>query len=125
LIKGAHQGTGLGTKFLRHIERTRILVHLIDVSSIDLDDPLHAYHTINEELAIYDQELVQKPQLVVLNKLDLPGVLKAAETFQSALRDKKITLISALTGQGIDELKSRIVQLLDSDDEYEQNIHFE
>ncbi len=125
LIRGAHQGTGLGTKFLRHIERTRILVHLIDVSSIDLDDPLHAYHTINEELAIYDQELVQKPQLVVLNKLDLPGVLKAAETFQSALRDKKITLISALTGQGIDELKSRIVQLLDSDDEYEQNIHFE
>jgi len=125
LIEGAHQGTGLGTKFLRHIERTRILIHLIDISSIDPDDPLHAYHIINKELAIYDQKLVQKPQLVVLNKIDLPGTLKAAEIFQSALTDRKVIRISALTGKGIEELKSRIVQLLDSNDEYEENIHFE
>ena len=117
LIKGAHQGTGLGIKFLRHIERTRILVHLIDVSSIDPDDPLHEYHTINQELVMYDEKLVQKPQIVVLNKLDLPGVRKAAEIFQSALKDKKVFLISALTGQGLEQLKSQIVQLLDSNDE--------
>jgi len=117
LIKGAHQGTGLGIKFLRHIERTRILVHLIDVSSIDPDDPLKEYHTINQELVMYDEKLVQKPQIVVLNKLDLPGVRKAAEIFQSAVKDKKVAFISALTGQGLEQLKSQIVQLLDSNDE--------
>jgi GTP-binding protein len=117
LIKGAHQGTGLGIKFLRHIERTRILIHLIDVSSIDPDDPLHQYHTINQELAMYDEKLVKKPQVVVLNKLDLPGVRKAAEIFQSALKDKKVLLISALSGQGLEQLKSQIVQLLDGNDE--------
>ena len=117
LIKGAHQGTGLGIKFLRHIERTRILVHLIDVSSIDTDDPLREYHTINQELAMYDEKLVQKPQIVVLNKLDLPGVRKMAEIFQSVVKDKKVALISALTGQGLEQLKSQIVHLLDSNDE--------
>ncbi len=117
LIKGAHQGTGLGIKFLRHIERTRILIHLIDVSSIDPDDPLNQYRTINQELVMYDEKLVQKPQIVVLNKLDLPDVRKAAEIFQSALKDKKVLLISALAGQGLEQLKSQIVHLLDSNDE--------
>jgi GTP-binding protein len=117
LIKGAHQGTGLGIKFLRHIERTRILVHLIDVSSIDPDDPLQEYQTINQELVMYDEKLMQKSQIVVLNKLDLPGVRKAAEIFQSAVKDKKVAFISALTGQGLEQLKSQIVQLLDSNDE--------
>ncbi len=117
LIKGAHQGTGLGIKFLRHIERTRILIHLIDVSSIDPDDPLSQYRTINQELVMYDEKLVQKPQIVVLNKLDLPGVRKAAEIFQSAVKDKKVLLISALAGQGLEQLKSQIVHLLDRNDE--------
>jgi len=117
LIKGAHQGTGLGIKFLRHIERTRILIHLIDVSSIDPDDPLHQYHTINQELAMYDEKLAKKPQIVVLNKLDLSGVQKVADIFQFAVKDKNIVFISALTGQGLEELKSQIVQLLDSTDE--------
>ena len=117
LIKGAHHGTGLGIKFLRHIERTRILVHLIDASSIDPDNPLDQYHSINQELAMYDEKLVKKPQIVVLNKLDLSGVQKAADIFQSAVIDKKVVFISALTGQGLEELKSQIVQLLDSTDE--------
>jgi GTP-binding protein len=117
LIKGAHKGTGLGIKFLRHIERTRILIHLIDISSIDPDDPLQQYDTINQELAMYNEKLVQKPQIIVLNKLDLPGVRKAAEIFQSAVKHKKIALISALTGQGLEQLKSQIVHLLDSNDE--------
>ncbi len=117
LIEGAHQGTGLGTKFLRHIERTRILVHLIDASSIDPDDPLKGYHIINQELVMYDEKLVQKPQIVVLNKLDLPGTLKTAEIFESAVKDKSVVSISALTGQGLERLKSQIVHLLDSNDE--------
>ncbi len=117
LIKGAHQGTGLGIKFLRHIERTRILVHLIDASSIDPDDPLDRYHTINQELAMYDEKLAKKPQIVVLNKLDLSGVRKSADIFQSAVKDKEVVFISALTGQGLKQLKSQIVQLLDSTDE--------
>jgi len=117
LIKGAHQGTGLGIKFLRHIERTRILVHLIDASSIDQDDPLDQYHTINQELAMYDEKLAKKPQIVVLNKLDLSGVRKSADIFQSAVKDKEVVFISALTGQGLEQLKSQIVQLLDSKDE--------
>lgn len=117
LIKGAHQGTGIGIKFLRHIERTRILVHLIDVSAIDPDDPLQGYHTINQELVMYDEKLVQKPQIIVLNKLDLPGAQKAAEIFQSMVKDKKVALISAITGQGLEQLKSLIVHLLDNNDE--------
>jgi GTPase len=117
LIKGAHQGTGLGTKFLRHIERTRILVHLIDASAIDPDDPLSGYDTINHELAMYNEKLAQKPQIVVLNKLDISGARHWAEIFQSALKTKKIILISALTGQGLAELTARIVRRLDRDDE--------
>jgi GTPase len=117
LIKGAHQGTGLGTKFLRHIERTRILVHLIDVSAIDPDNPLSGYETINQELAMHDEKLAQKPQIVVLNKLDLPGARHRAEIFQSALKEKKTILISALTRQGLSELTSQIVQWLDRNDE--------
>jgi GTP-binding protein len=113
LVKGAHKGTGLGTRFLRHIERTRILVHLVDVSAIDSDDPLHDYNTINKELAKYNQKLAEKPQIVVLNKIDLPDTRKAAKTFQSAAKGKKVTLISALTGKGVDDLKLQIVQLLD------------
>lgn len=114
LIKGAHKGTGLGIRFLRHIERTRILVHLIDVSAMDTDNPLNAYTTINKELAMYNQELTEKPQIVVLNKMDLPEVREAAKKFQDAIKEEQVILISALTGQGIENLKSKIIQLLDS-----------
>ena len=113
LIKGAHKGTGLGIRFLRHIERTRILVHLVDASTINSDDPLQSYNTINKELSMYNQKLMEKHQIVVLNKLDLPGVQEMAKAFQSKLKGEKVTLISAITGKGIEELKSQIVQLLD------------
>jgi len=114
LIEGAHKGTGLGIRFLRHIERTRILVHLIDVSAMDMDNPLKAYTTVNKELAMYNQELTEKPQIVVLNKMDLPDVREAAKKFQDAIKEKQVVFISALTGQGIENLKSKIIRLLDS-----------
>jgi len=114
LIEGAHKGIGLGIKFLRHIERTRILVHLIDISTIDLDNPLQAYQIINQELALYNSKLAQKPQIIVLNKIDLPDIRKAAEIFQSAVKDQKIELISARTGKGVEELKRQIVHVLNN-----------
>ena len=117
LIKGAHKGTGLGIRFLRHIERTRILVHLIDVSAIDMDNPLDAYNIVNKELDIYNQKLTEKSQIVVLNKIDLPDVREAAKKFQSALKEKQVILISALTGKGIENLNSKIIQLLDRPNE--------
>ncbi len=113
LIKGAHKGTGLGIRFLRHIERTRILVHLVDVSTIETNDPLKSYDTVNKELSMYNQQLIEKPQIVVLNKLDLPWTQEMATLFQSALKGKELISISALTGKGIDDLTSKIIQLLD------------
>ena len=112
LIEGAHKGIGLGIKFLRHIERTRILIHMIDISTIDLDNPLRTYNIITQELALYNSKLAQKPQIIVLNKIDLPDIGKAAEIFQSAVKDRKIGLISALTGKGVEELKRQIVHVL-------------
>ena len=114
LIPGAHKGAGLGIKFLRHIERTRILVHLIDVLSIDSGDPLKAYNAINNELFMYDAELSEKQQIIVLNKLDLPGAEAAATIFKDAVGDSDVNMVSALTGAGIKQLTSRIVQVLDN-----------
>ena len=113
LIEGAHKGAGLGIKFLRHIERTRILVHLIDALSIDLNDPLKGYHAINQELALYSKSLAKKPQIVVLNKLDLPDAGEASQVFESAASDMKILRISAIDQTGIEQLKSQMVKLLD------------
>jgi len=113
LISGAHKGAGLGIRFLKHIERTRILVHLIDISSIDTNHPLNVYNTINMELALYSKNLAKKPQIVVLNKLDIPGAKEAADIFQSAAKEKNIALISAITGKGVHHLILRILEILD------------
>ena len=115
LIEGAHKGQGLGIRFLKHIERTHILVHLIDISDIDPDDPLKAYNTINTELYLYNQNLVQKTQIVVLNKTDMPYSSDTELKFKSALPEQQIISISALTGKGVDSLKSKIINLLEID----------
>lgn len=114
LIEGAHKGTGLGIQFLRHIERTRILLHLIDVSAIDPDRPLHQYHAINDELRLYDKKLAQKPQIVVLNKIDLPQAPSLAQAFcEAAPNHIQVVQISALTYQGVDDLIRQIPRILD------------
>ena len=112
LIEGAHQGAGLGIQFLRHIERTRILVHLIDASTIDVNDPLKAYLTINRELGLYSQELSQRLQIVVLNKMDLPEAQVAAKAFTAAAKDLDVFLISAATTKGTRALKSKLAKSL-------------
>ncbi len=114
LIAGAHAGAGLGTRFLRHTERTRLLVHLVDASAIDPDRPLEAYATVNSELAAYSPELAKKPQLIALSKLDLTGAAERARAFKAALRKRvKIHLISAVTGKGVAELVADVGRRLD------------
>ncbi|MGE5259069.1 MAG: GTPase, partial [Hyphomicrobiales bacterium] len=114
LIAGAHAGTGLGIRFLRHIERTRMLVHLVDAAAIDPEKPLEEYDTVNAEIALYSPSLARKPQLVALNKLDIPGTAEHARAFKAALKKHlKIHLVSAATGKGIAQLVSDVSRRLD------------
>jgi len=113
LIEGAHEGAGLGIRFLRHVERTRVLVHLIDAAAIDPDAPLAAYHTVNRELAKYSEDLAKKPQLVVLNKLDIEGAGALADAFCRALPDGDIFRISAATHQGLKQLIDAMAKRLE------------
>ena len=75
LIEGAHTGVGLGTEFLRHVERTRLLLHIVDASGLEGRDPVEDYHKINAELRLYSPELAERPQILVANKVDLPQAL--------------------------------------------------
>ncbi len=113
LIEGAHRGAGLGIRFLRHIERTRVLIHLIDVSTIDPDQPLKGYNALIQELERFETNLAVKPQLLVLNKMDLPGSQEAADLFKTALGRSDLLAISAQTGQGIDQMLTQILAMLD------------
>jgi GTP-binding protein len=110
LIEGASQGVGLGHEFLRHIERTRVLIHLIDGLS---DDPLRDYETIQAELAAFGHNLAEKPQVLAMTKMDLPDAQAAYELFAQS-QIPGIFPISAATGKGVRELLLRAVELLDS-----------
>jgi GTP-binding protein len=111
LIEGASQGAGLGHEFLRHIERTSLLVHVV---AGDSDDPLAIFDAINEELAGFDQGLAEKPQIVALNKIDMPEVAERAGELQAQFveRGYEVFLISAAARQGIEPLKYRLHALL-------------
>ena len=117
LIEGAHQGAGLGHRFLRHIERTRVLVHMIDIAAIDPADPLDAFNTVRRELALFKPELACKPALVVLNKSDLPEAAANERRFRDQAPDLDILTISTRDAEGLDPLKSKIVQLLERADD--------
>jgi GTP-binding protein len=105
LIEGAHQGAGLGDQFLRHIERTRLLVHLVDLSGvISGRDPYQDYLQINQELALFNPRLAVKPQLVAANKIDLAEAQTAWPDFRSHIGDHPVVALSAATGEGISEL---------------------
>ncbi len=113
LIKGAHEGAGLGIRFLKHIERTRVLIHLIDISGIYPENPLEQYETVNRELFLYSGKLAEKPQLVVLNKMDIPDAIESVGRFEAAFAGKKVVKISALTGDGLAQLINTIADILD------------
>ena len=115
LIEGAHTGAGLGDRFLRHIERTKLLLHLVDVSSVSGRDAVSDYETVNHELASYNQELATRPQFVVATKID---ALDEPERFESlkrkALADAKpFFAISSATGAGVRELVNAVAARLE------------
>lgn len=114
LIEGAHKGAGLGIKFLRHIERNRILLHLVDLTAIDPEDPLKTYHAINTELAGFSAALAEKKQIVVLNKTDMPEAEPAAAAFIAALGPEPVYKISAITGSGVKELVSALNNIINN-----------
>jgi len=116
LIEGAHEGVGLGTRFLRHVERTRLLVHLVDASTLDLEDPLKPYRIIRSELTHYGKGLGERPEIVVLNKLDLPEASDRIDAIIEAYRREGIDplTISAKEATGIDRLLDRVNQVLES-----------
>ena len=116
LIEGAHRGAGLGIQFLRHIERTRILVHLVDASAIDSKSPRKSHDAICDELSKYSASLPLKKQLIVLNKMDAPGAMENAKIFKSAVK-KKTLMISAITGKGVKKLIAELATLLDAPDD--------
>ena len=116
LIEGAHTGAGLGHQFLKHIERTRILIHLVEVSSPDGSDPWERFQKISRELALYSAKLAEKPQLVALNKMDLPGIDGIAADFLAKAASAGLTVfpISAQTGAGLEPLLDKVVVELKS-----------
>ena len=107
LIEGAHGGRGLGDQFLRHVERTRILVHLIDMAGMDGRDPLDDLEVLNKELELYSKEVVRKQQILVANKIDLESAKENLERFKSKFK-KNIIEISAKENINLDILKNEI-----------------
>ena len=112
LIEGASSGLGLGTEFLRHIERTRMLVHVTDVSGVEGRDPYEDYLAINRELKSYSPALAKLKQIIVLNKTDFYGSEEKIKEFKKKAGRKKVLCISAINGDGISELKKEIFSTL-------------
>jgi GTPase len=108
LIEGAHEGAGLGHEFLRHIERTRNLIHILDILPTDESDPVENYKKINNELVMYSKVLADKPQIVVLNKMDLDPEGEIASDIEKRLGLEKVYKISAVAGQGLGELNEAL-----------------
>ncbi|MCP1145422.1 GTPase ObgE [Lysinibacillus endophyticus] len=120
LIEGAHQGVGLGMQFLRHIERTRVIVHVIDMSGMEGRDPYEDYVTINEELKQYNLRLTERPQIVVANKMDMPDAEENLIAFKEKVGDTvKVFPVSAISRQGLKPLLFEIADLLEVTPEFE------
>jgi GTP-binding protein len=114
LIEGASEGAGLGIEFLKHIERTRMLVHVVDVSGMEGRDPYDDYLKINEELKNYSKELSKLKQIVVANKSDVYGADENLKILKEKIgRKHKVIPISALTGEGLDKVKAEMVKILE------------
>ncbi len=112
LIGGAHQGVGLGHDFLRHVERTRLLIHIVDAAGVDGRNPLEDYRQINEELRLYNARLAGLTQIVVANKKDLPQFDEGLALLRQELGEENVLPISAVTGEGIKEVLFRTSKLL-------------
>ena len=120
LIEGASQGVGLGHQFLRHIERTKVIVHVVDMSATDGRAPYEDYKIINQELGEYNMRLLERPQIVVANKMDIPAAQENLEEFKAKLEadgeEVDIVEISAFTRTNVDNLLYKISDILDTTD---------
>lgn len=125
LIEGASQGVGLGTQFLRHIERTRVLLHVIDMSGMEGRDPFEDYLIINQELEAHNLRLLERPQIIVANKMDMPEAEENLQEFKLKLAEHwagkeapVIFPISGITNQGIDDLLMKTADLIEITPEF-------
>lgn len=115
LIEGAHEGHGLGIQFLRHVERTRVIIHVIDMAGTEERDPYEDFLKINEEVKLYSEKLETRPMVVAANKMDLPGAEENLAEFRKKVGDQyKIYPISGVTGQGIPEFLYGVADTLDA-----------
>jgi Obg family GTPase CgtA len=113
LIEGAHSGAGLGHDFLRHTERTRLILHVLDISGSEERDPLEDFRIIQEELRLYSAELAKRPVIIVANKIDIPGAEDHLQRLKEAMgENQEIFAVSAATGEGLEPLIYRIAELL-------------
>ena len=126
IIEGAHEGVGLGHEFLRHVERTSVLLHIVDVSGIEGRDPIEDFDTINNELKMYSEKLSKKPQIVLANKADIPQFDENFDKFKAEMERREYTVfkISAATGKGVREVLNYTAEFLsklpkEEDDEYD------
>merc|ERR1712146_161549 len=124
LIEGAHRGLGLGKAFLKHVEKCRVIVHLIDGNS-GLETVLKNFDVINKELSLFSKELTAKPQVVIINKIDTL-MEEELEEMQKQILAKmshtRLLSISAATGEGINEMMQRLVAFIKKIDDYNENI---
>jgi GTP-binding protein len=116
LIEGASQGAGLGLTFLRHVERTRLFIHLLEISGDPSRHPVKDFHALNQELKAYHPSLLEKIQIVALNKIDLPPVRESAEELKNQFEKMGYSLyrISGRTGEGVEEMMGAVSQVLQS-----------
>lgn len=113
IIEGAHQGTGLGIRFLKHIERTKVLLYIIDMAATDGRDPLQDYEKLNLELQKYNTALLSRPAIIAANKIDLPGALDNFQHFQNNIAEEiHLFPVSAVTGEGVKGLVEEIYRCL-------------
>ena len=113
LIEGASQGEGLGDKFLRHIERTRVIAHVIDMAGSEMRDPYEDYLVINKELEAFNEKLMKKPMIVIANKMDLPEAKDNLEEFKKKV-DCEIMEVSAAMNKGLQQVVDRLADILDT-----------
>ncbi|MBR2142566.1 GTPase ObgE [Anaerovibrio sp.] len=115
LIDGASEGVGLGHDFLRHVERTKVIIHIVDASGIEGRDPVEDYYKINRELKIYSEKIARRPQILAANKMDLPGAADNFERLKELAEKEGIRIfpISAVTRQGTQELINHVAKVLD------------
>lgn len=114
LIEGASEGEGLGDKFLKHIERTKVIAHVIDMSASELRDPYEDYLLINKELESFNEKLIKKPQIIIANKMDLPNAKEELKKFKEKLgQEIEIYEISAATNTGLQRVIDRLADLVD------------